>query len=369
MTITEFAKQARLRDLTLYVATGAGSCPFACDYCFWPKAGPLEEMPVQVLHDAIDFLRRTAETPVALRFFGTEPLMRFDLIQEARAYAPELQISITTNGYLLDDERVEWLAANDVKVYVYSIDGGPEHHDKHRRTVAGAPTWERVAENFQKLLPYHGKWIAARVTWSPEGGDYDLVGRFRALEALGAKHISVVPALGANGWDEARVAQAYMELADYYAGALPPSTMLLRPLRRLESGDTRPTGNLCRVGYAMWGVLPDGTLLLCHNGIDLPQWRLGSIYSREASEEAVAISRAMDGFSTDRPECSECCARNICMGCGCCAAEFLRLTGSVTTPPESYCAHLRGMATGLKYWLSLRHREKVLCWLTDGGTE
>lgn len=65
--------------------------------------------------------------------------------------------------------------------------------------------------------------------------------------------LAAFSALGANGWDEARVAQAYMELADYYAGALPPSTMLLRPLRRLESGDTRPTGNLCRVGYAMWG--------------------------------------------------------------------------------------------------------------------
>jgi sulfatase maturation enzyme AslB (radical SAM superfamily) len=236
MNLILTAKKQKIRELTIYVESGIGSCPFACEYCFVAKRGEHRVMTRQMLMDCVDFLRRVCEKPKALRFFGTEPLTQFGLIQHARAYAPDLEISITTNGWLLNDERIQWLADNDVRIYVYSIDGGPEHH-KARRTTDGRETWERVAENFQKLLPSQGKWITARGTWAPS--DYDLVGRFTSLEAIGAQSIQIVPVVGSPHWNEAEVAGAYMALADYYGGGDCPSRFIKQALERLESGDTR----------------------------------------------------------------------------------------------------------------------------------
>ena len=137
MNLVLAAKKQKIRELTIYVETGRGSCPFACTYCFVAKRGEHRVMTRQTLMDCVDFLRRVCEKPKALRFFGTEPLTQFGLIQHARAYAPDLEISITTNGWLLNDERIQWLADNDVRIYVYSIDGGPEHHKARRTQMVG----------------------------------------------------------------------------------------------------------------------------------------------------------------------------------------------------------------------------------------
>ena len=363
MNLILTAKKQKIREFTVYVETGRGSCPFACEYCFVAKAGEHRVMSRETLEDAIAFLRSVCEKPKALRFFGTEPLTQFELIQYAKEYAPDMEISITTNGWLLNDTRIQWMEDNDVRIYVYSIDGGPQHH-KARRTTDGMATWERVADNFQKLLPSQGKWITARGTWAPNNGDYDLVGRFRALEEIGATSIQIVPALGAPGWDEARVAKAYMELADYYEGGDCPSRFIKQALKRLESGDTRSQGNKCNAGKFAWGVTPTGDLHICHNEVEMDDWRVGNIYSRDVNMRALELSKRIDEFSIDRPECLTCSARSLCMGVGFCACENLRHTGDVIKPPKSYCIHLRGFATGMKYWLSLRHGYSVRQWLT-----
>lgn len=363
MNLVLAAKKQKIRELTIYVETGRGSCPFACEYCFVAKEGEHHVMKRETLEDAIAFLRSVCETPKALRFFGTEPLTQFGLIQYAKEYAPELEISITTNGWLLNDARIQWMADNGVRIYVYSIDGGPQHH-KARRTVDGMHTWERVAENFRKLLPSQGKWITARGTWAPNNGDYDLVGRFRALEDIGATSIQMVPALGVPGWDEARVAKAYMGLADYYEGGDCPSRFIKQALTRLESGNTKYRGNMCNTGKFSWTVLPNGDLCICHNGIEIDDWYVGNIYDDKVNERALEISKRVDRFSIDRPECLGCHAKALCMGVGWCASENLRHGGDVIRPPEAYCIHLRGFATGMRYWLSLRHGYSVRRWLT-----
>ncbi len=362
MDIASVARKQNLRELTVYVESGKGSCPFACEYCFVAKRGEHLVMSHQVLEDSVAFLRKVCDEPKALRFFGTEPLTQFGLIQYARTHAPDLEMSITTNGWLLNDTRIQWLADNDVRIYVYSIDGGPEHHAA-RKTVDGKPTWDKVAENFQKLLPTQGRWITARGTW--DGSDCDLVGRFKALEELGAPSIQIVPAIGSPHWDEALVAKAYMALADYYEGGDCPSRFITQAMERVESGDARNQGNKCRAGKYSWGVDPVGNLNLCHNEVDMEAWRVGSIYRDDVNMDAIALSDRIDMFSIDRQECLDCRAHNLCMGVGWCACENLRHMGDVIVPPKGYCIHLRGFATGIRYWLSLRQHESVKRWLAD----
>ena len=146
-----WARRQHIPQLLLFTETGAGSCSMACSYCFLAKRGENKVMARETLFRAIDFLREIAVGPPSLHFFGTEPLKRFDLIVAAREYAPNMPISLTTNGHLLSDKRIRWLNDNDVKIYVFSLDGGPEHNAA-RVDRKGNPTWPIVTRNLRKLL-------------------------------------------------------------------------------------------------------------------------------------------------------------------------------------------------------------------------
>src|SRR5690606_8204861 len=123
-------------------------------------------MAVETLRAAVDFLREIAVGDPSIHFFGTEPLKRFDLIKEARQYAPEMPISLTTNGTLLTRSKLEWMAENDVKIYVYSIDGG-EEHNALRVYRNGKPAWEHIKRGLQLALEYQSAWLTARGSWYP----------------------------------------------------------------------------------------------------------------------------------------------------------------------------------------------------------
>jgi len=337
-----------VRQLLLFAGDGDGSCSMACDYCFIAKTGTHRVMSRETLRDAMAFLESLTDQP-ALHFFGTEPTMQWDLIVDARRVRPEWPISLTTNGLLLTPERIDWMAANDVRVYVYSIDGGPEHH-KHRVDAQGRPTWSAVSEHLRYLVKTQGDWVTARATWTPD--DYDLVGRFAALEALGVKSIQVVPdiELGVE-WDERRVEQAYVELGEHYAWRRTPSRYINDLVDAIAQGKPKP-GNPCNFGRGTWTVMPDGELRACQRGE-----HIGSIYEGITNEaplyESQLCGQLVDSRQPLKPECHTCDAYNHCPGVGyCCAAN--RGAGNAAIPTEAHCQHLRGMVRACKVWAQRR---------------
>lgn len=369
--VLRITKQQGINRLLFFTERGEGSCPLACSYCFLAKKGENQVMPLEVMFDAIDWLREVAVEPPSIHFFGTEPTKQWNHIVMARAYAPDMPMSLTTNGYLLNEERIKWLEENDVRIYVYSIDGGPEHN-KHRLTPSGKPSWDRVAKNLQLLLKSKlGEFVTARGTWVPD--DYDLVSRFKALEELGAKSIAIIPAVDDDRWDEEKVAKAYMDLADYYDGGPSPMRLIEDLIRDILSGRDSPPGNGCGTGYGVWSVTVDGRLAICQAYEEHEYGIIGSIYEGITNPKALEISRIVDSFHTkDNPypkeACKTCHAYNFCMGTGFCGEINHEATGRPDVPPDGYCKHLRGMVTGAKYWASLRLKKDPNSVLNNLGT-
>ena len=344
----ELARMHNVRQLLLFTGDGAGSCSMACDYCFLAKEGPHRTMSRETLQDAIAFLEQLTDEP-GLHYFGTEPTMQWDLIVEARRLRPSWPISLTTNGLLLTPERIDWMADNDVKVYVYSIDGGAMHN-RHRRDARGRWTWGRVAGNLRYLLQTQADWVTARATWTPD--DYDLAGRFRALEALGARSIQVVPDIEAGvEWDEARVEQAYLELGEHYAWGRTPSRCVDEMVEAIATGKVKP-GYPCNFGRGYWAVMPEGELRACQRGE-----RIGSIYEGVTDAaplyESALCSALVNGREPLKPECSDCVAFGRCPGVGYCSAAN-RVAGNPAIPTEAHCQHLRGMVRACTVWAERR---------------
>lgn len=134
-------------------------CNLRCRYCTYSglyahhRRHGTKDMPPEVAHKAIDhFLANLGEEP-CLSFYGGEPLLRLDLIQDLVAYAEArtprpLSYAITTNGILLDEPARAYLRAKGFGVLV-SLDGPPEIHDRYRVDGGGRGSFARVVANLE----------------------------------------------------------------------------------------------------------------------------------------------------------------------------------------------------------------------------
>ncbi len=136
-------------------------CNLACAYCF-AGAKARERLTYERGLDAIDralALARELDEPLEVSFFGGEPLLEWELVErlarEARARADAalvpLSLQVTTNGLLLDDERLRALTELDVHVAL-SLDGAREAHDRLRVNLGGRGSYDQVARALDRLL-------------------------------------------------------------------------------------------------------------------------------------------------------------------------------------------------------------------------
>jgi uncharacterized protein len=134
-------------------------CNLGCNYCYQDKelADPRANMGRIVAH-----LRSQVEPGGSLMvtWFGGEPLLRLSLIRELtdeiRPYCREVGASytatISSNGVLLDEERVQTLLDLDVKFYQITLDGPPDIQEKRRPSLNRKPTYDTIVANVGHLL-------------------------------------------------------------------------------------------------------------------------------------------------------------------------------------------------------------------------
>ena len=178
--ISKFAANWRMNQLILQVTQ---QCNLRCSYCVYSgmyeknRGHANERMSFETAKKAIDFfLTRSSDTvaPV-ISFYGGEPLLKFELIQQCVEYAKQategrlLRFSITTNGTLLSDDIVDFMVQNDFILSV-SIDGSKPEHDFNRKFSNGAGSFDRIINNIVRIrerYPEYDKKIQILTTVNP----------------------------------------------------------------------------------------------------------------------------------------------------------------------------------------------------------
>jgi MoaA/NifB/PqqE/SkfB family radical SAM enzyme len=130
------------------------ACQMACDYCKVKNGA--ESISRKDLFSAVDLLFGSASDSLQLRFFGGEPLLKFDLIKEAIAYSEKLsrktgksiKFMVTTNGILLDGKKLKFFKENPVEI-MFSMDGAAWSQNRHRFLKGGK---EQSFSNIKKNL-------------------------------------------------------------------------------------------------------------------------------------------------------------------------------------------------------------------------
>lgn len=326
-------------DLTLFLNH---RCNLRCTYCYTGRKFH-RPMTREVAHQAIDFALPLAERGfLLLSFFGGEPLLELDLMEQALEYAilrceeegKRFFPAVATNGTVLNQRILDLLSRHQFQVQV-SLDGCALSQDATRRFRNGRSSHARVEAN---LLRMQAEGLSPRVISVIDPKNAAHIGpSFDYLMDLGLRHIHFSPNY-LGPWDEQNCEtfeQALEDLATRYINRLRSGQdVRLDPLNgkivtHLNKGYKEK--NLCKFGQLEFTVAPSGRIYPCDRLVcedDNPEICIGHVQQgldKERRDRMVANKNQPDA------ECEACDLRPRCMHwCGCANFETTGDVGQVS---------------------------------------
>jgi uncharacterized protein len=337
------------------------ACNLRCRYCIlggtYEGFKPLREqdMTWETAKAAIDHFIALNRGPafeamhgrkINISFFGGEPLLRGDLIQQVVEYAKAqerpgcgywIDFALTSNLIHLPDSLAAFLATHDVGIQV-SLDGPAEEHDACRVNAAGRGSFEHVRRNLEKLrrldLAYYERRVRTVVTIN---GNSNL----RALQDFFESDDPLVPPISFVGLVRDFDRSEYHRRHPFDPGRLWGQYVQLMEEYRRRKREIVPIGK----GEFLYRLFEEGLLNLhgrlmhagatkqpAYTGTCMPGRRLavstdGRFHMCERINEKFPIGDVHTGVDWSRtaallqhyydtaPDCDNCWARPICGTC------------------------------------------------------
>lgn len=343
---------APVKALCLHVAH---DCNLRCQYCF-ASTGDFgtgrKIMPFEVAKKAIDFVisRSGKRRNIEVDFFGGEPLMAWDTVKQTIDYARSIEeehgkkfrFTITTNGLLLDDEKIDYINANMDNV-VLSLDGRPSVNDEMRKTVSGAGSYDIIVPKFQKLVEKRDPKLDFYARGTFTGKNLDFAEDVVHIADEGFDRLSVEPVAAEDGCGyeltEADLDKIYAEY-DRLTDIMEARRKEGKPFHffhfmvDLNQGPCvvkRLRG--CGAGYEYVAVTPEGDIYPCHQFVGNEAFKQGSVLDGSFDMDIAHKFASMNIYT--REKCGDCWAKFYCSG-GCSAANH-NFSHDLNVPYEMGC--------------------------------
>ena len=304
-------------------------CNFGCDYCF--QRHRVSRMTEAVQAKLLEVFAQKAPrlSKFFVTWFGGEPTLAWDVVRKlsqgfmeiAERNRVEYSASLITNGYLLDEEKVEDMIRYRIHLVQITLDGDAPYHDQRRHLLTGEGSFERILANLRLFL---GKPVFVHIRVNVDVRNREGVpALLKRLAEEGLAHqenlrvyfapvtSTAPPSHGVKGFcftrkDFAKIEPEYFTLAE----SLGLATL---PYPSLQLGGcvaAQPEGFV---------VEPDGTLQKCWDTVGQPEFAVGNILEYDPLQlaENPVYQRWMswDPFS-EEIACSRCTWLPACMG-GC----------------------------------------------------
>lgn len=331
----------------------AHDCQLRCKYCF-ASTGDFGQgrklMTLETGKHAIDFLLENSgdRTNLELDFFGGEPLMNFKVVKQIVEYArsreaeynKKFRFTITTNGLLLDDEKIEFIN-KEMSNVVLSIDGRKEINDYFRVLPNGQGCYDMILPKYKKLVEGRGdKEYYVRGTFTNKNLDFS--NDVFALYESGFDQISVEPVVGEGDEYALTEKELHAVFKEY-------ENLANRILENEKKGgkfnffhfmidlDQGPCAikrlRGCGCGNDYVAITPDGDIYPCHQFVGMDEYKMGNIDEGTFNQEMKADFANCHVYS--KPECRKCWAKFYCSG-GCNANNY-QYMGDVRSAHKISC--------------------------------
>jgi uncharacterized protein len=335
--LADVAIESPIKAMCLNIAH---DCNLRCAYCF-ASTGDFgtgrKLMSFETGKKAFDFLIEKSGNRQNLEvdFFGGEPLMNFDVVKQLVEYGNQLgkehnknfRFTITTNGLLLDDEKIDFIN-KEMKNVVLSIDGRKEVNDKLRVRVDGSGCYDKIVPLYKKLVEKRGdQEYYVRGTFTKYNQDFS--DDVFALLDEGFDQISVEPVVGDSTDPYALTEKELPNIFREY------DRLSKRILEYEKSGkkfnffhfmidlDQGPCAikrmRGCGCGNEYIAITPDGDIYPCHQFVGMEDYKMGNLDDGTFNPEMKKEFAKAHIYT--KQECRECWARFYCSG-GCNANNY-----------------------------------------------
>ena len=315
-------------------------CNLRCEYCFAAK-GDFGQgrclMSFETAKKAIDFIIANSGTRHNLEvdFFGGEPLMNFEVVKQTVEYARSIEkehnknfrFTITTNGLLLDDEKIDYIN-KEMSNVVLSLDGRKEINDKLRVTPNGKGCYDIIVPKYQKLVSKRGdKDYYVRGTFTTFSEDF--TADVMHMKSLGFDQISIEPVVSDPQLDYSikyedlpRVFNEYEKLANLVIETRKNGDFFnffhfMIDLNQGPCAIKRLRG--CGCGNEYVAVTPQGDIYPCHQFVGHEEYKMGNLNDGTFDNDMKLKFAKANVYSKEN--CKNCWAKFYCSG-GCNANNF-----------------------------------------------
>lgn len=351
----ELAREEKLRSpIKSLCLNVAHDCNLRCSYCFASEGDfgcGRELMPLETAKKSVDFLIEHSGKikNLEMDFFGGEPLMNWNVVKETVKYARSLEkeynknfrFTLTTNGILLDDEKIDFIN-DEIYDVVLSLDGRKEINDKYRITKTKKGSYDIVLPKFQKLISRRGnKSYYVRGTYTKD--NLDFTKDVMHLYNLGFKNISMEPVLCDKNFESSVNKEDISKVLAEYEN-------LCRELIKMKkSGKEINFFNFnidldkgpcvlkrlkgCGCGNDYVAITPNGDIFSCHQLVGENEFKMGNVNSGTFDDNIK--KKFLNTSIYHKEKCQNCWVKFYCSGG--CAAKNYQHCGNIMIPFDINC--------------------------------
>lgn len=343
-------------------------CNLACKYCFLGnndiekrKHFNLQNMSIEIADKAVGYFLRQLkfsalnfehDKPVVI-FYGGEPLINYPVLvyiaekllslRNSESILKNLEMSMVTNGLLLDDEKILKLKELGVGVAI-SVDGFTEHENEMRVDRSGKPVFEKILEKITRCQEL-GVNVSLSVTLSEETIK-NKEGIIQLVEKYGIKSFGFNIMMSS---DTFVVPDSYNEAAaqfiiDEFIQLRELGVYEDRMMRKLDAFSKAQVyySDCAATSGGQIVITPNGQVGICHGCLYNKKYFVSDVYDESFNcKEDVNFIEWSQLTPVNREECLDCPALGICGG-GCpLNAMYLKEGNTIHSIDSRFCVHAK----------------------------
>lgn len=332
------------------------NCNLGCKYCYIENNVcnnfREEYMSVETARLAIDryvdHLHKVGLKKAEIILYGGEPLVNWktvkDIVLYTKQFDVDIEVSIVTNGTLIDEEKIEFIIQNNVKIGI-SLDGPKEINDVNR-VYRGNPAsvYDRVMKSVQALNAKKAE-FGLSITVSEQFLEHkaEIIEWLKKFPVNGIFYNLYHFSTFTENWLE-----MYEESSDFlidsfnelnrYRGLIEG-----RQFRKFESvmeGKFK-FSDCAAVGCNQITIRPNGNMSICHCYSKTDKYVIGNLYEMTFEEALESAEAKFWKYRSPiyNEECLKCEGLFLCGGG--CPAQGEAMFGSRDEMDKPFCVHTK----------------------------
>jgi radical SAM protein with 4Fe4S-binding SPASM domain len=256
------------------------TCNLKCSYCSLGVGDMVgSQGKVSYTVDVLDaFIKKhLSKHEVYVTFYGGEPTLNLDFIEEIMGRYPTFRFQLQTNGTLLDNLPDHVLS--NLSNILISIDGGEAITDGFR----GQGVYRQVVKNSQKVRDKMKGSFTARVTWSSEETSFEeldeLASTFDYLyfQFVAGEGTYTPEAMEKKKAVITQLVDKFFSSTDKLYPIIPIMGIVRNKVLPTRATELYHGKTQCRVSTHILNVMPDGKIFPCPDMMYAPEMLQGSV--------------------------------------------------------------------------------------------